>query len=187
MNTASWLDLLNSDWHDYRGSGKREDRLDDPGWLERYLGRWVSDPEGEIDSETARRALRSLRKAMRTIVNLLVRRRKVRAEDWARLNAFLERVPYIRRIEAGSGKLALTEMPVGGPLDAALASIARSFAATLAEADISRLKICQNRDCLWVFLDSSKNKSRRWCETTCGNLMKVRRFRQRRKRASIAA
>lgn len=187
MDSASWLDLLNSDWHDYRGSGKREDRLEGPRWLEGYLGRWVSDPDGGIDRETARRALRDLRRAMRTIVDLLVRRRKVRAEDWACLNAFLERVPYIRRIEARSGKLGLTEIPVGDPLDAALASIALSFAATLAVADVSRLKICQNRDCLWVFLDGSKNKSRRWCETTCGNLMKVRRFRQRRKRASTSA
>jgi len=79
------------------------------------------------------------------------------------------------------------EVPVGGPLEIALASIARSFAAKLAEADISRLKICQNKDCLWVFLDGSRNKSRRWCETTCGNLMKVRRFRQRRKRARKSA
>jgi predicted RNA-binding Zn ribbon-like protein len=186
MDAAPWLELLNSDWHDYRGSGRREDRLDDPRWLEGYLGRWVPKPD-RLDRGTARRALRGLRDAMRAIVDLLVRQRKVRAEDRARLNAFLERVSYVRRIEAAGGKLALAEVPAGGPLEVALASIARSFAATLAEADISRLKICRNKDCLWVFLDGSRNKSRRWCETTCGNLMKVRRFRRRRKRARKSA
>ena len=186
MVAAPWLELLNSDWHDYRGSGRREDRLDDPRWLEGYLGRWVSKPD-RLDRGTARHALRDLREAMRAIVDPLVCQRKARADDLARLNALFETVPYVRRVEAAGGKLALVEVPVGGPLEIALASIARSFAATLAEADISRLKICQNKDCLWVFLDGSRNKSRRWCETTCGNLMKVRRFRQRRKRARESA
>lgn len=43
-----------------------------------------------------------------------------------------------------------------------------------------RLKLCENDQCRWVFLDRSKNRSRQWCESaTCGNRQRVRRFRDR--------
>lgn len=48
----------------------------------------------------------------------------------------------------------------------------------------SQLKLCHNPDCRWVFVDRSKNHSRRWCEMgTCGNRAKVRRYRRRQARA----
>ena len=44
----------------------------------------------------------------------------------------------------------------------------------------SRLKACAADDCGWVFLDHSRNRSRRWCDMSdCGNRAKVRRFRSR--------
>ena len=43
-----------------------------------------------------------------------------------------------------------------------------------------RLKLCENEQCRWLFIDRSKNRSRQWCESeTCGNRQRVRRFRQR--------
>jgi hypothetical protein len=43
-----------------------------------------------------------------------------------------------------------------------------------------RLKVCDNDQCRWLFLDHSKNRSRQWCESaTCGNRQRVRRFRRR--------
>jgi len=40
------------------------------------------------------------------------------------------------------------------------------------------LKICGSSTCGWMFLDQSKNKSRRWCEMkTCGNRTKQKSFR----------
>jgi predicted RNA-binding Zn ribbon-like protein len=48
-----------------------------------------------------------------------------------------------------------------------------------------RLKRCANRDCGWIFVDASKNRSRQWCETrTCGNRANVRRFRARLRRGA---
>jgi predicted RNA-binding Zn ribbon-like protein len=47
---------------------------------------------------------------------------------------------------------------------------------------VSRVKICAGDDCGWLFLDTSKNKSRQWCDMKdCGNVAKVRRFRERQK------
>lgn len=45
---------------------------------------------------------------------------------------------------------------------------------------LDRLKACQNHGCRWLFLDRSRNQSRRWCDmSACGNRVKVRRYRRR--------
>lgn len=41
-----------------------------------------------------------------------------------------------------------------------------------------RLRLCGNEHCRLVFLDLSRNQSRRWCDTAgCGNRERVRRYR----------
>lgn len=45
---------------------------------------------------------------------------------------------------------------------------------------LDRLKQCPGEECGWLFLDTSRNGSRQWCDMRdCGNVAKVRRFRQR--------
>lgn len=52
--------------------------------------------------------------------------------------------------------------------------------ALLTSATMSRLRSCQTDTCRWLFLDTSKNHSRRWCDMkVCGNRMKARRFQAR--------
>jgi predicted RNA-binding Zn ribbon-like protein len=66
-----------------------------------------------------------------------------------------------------------------------MAEIAASFARTLADGEKSRLRICDNPDCLWVYYDDTRNRSKRYCDDKmCGNLLKVRRFRARQKGSS---
>jgi predicted RNA-binding Zn ribbon-like protein len=44
------------------------------------------------------------------------------------------------------------------------------------------VKICPGENCGWLFLDATKNKSRQWCDMKdCGNLAKVRRYREKQK------
>jgi len=45
-----------------------------------------------------------------------------------------------------------------------------------------RVKRCDNALCEWVFLDRSPGRTRRWCEMKgCGNRLKVRAYRARRR------
>lgn len=47
---------------------------------------------------------------------------------------------------------------------------------------LDRIHQCPGENCGWLFLDTSKNKSRQWCDMKdCGNLSKVRRFREKQK------
>jgi hypothetical protein len=49
------------------------------------------------------------------------------------------------------------------------------------------LRMCGNPHCRLVFLDLSKNHSRRWCDTTgCGNRSRVARYRRRRSGSDAA-
>lgn len=46
--------------------------------------------------------------------------------------------------------------------------------------DRHRVKECAADTCSWLFLDQSRNRSRRWCDMkVCGNRAKARRFSQR--------
>jgi predicted RNA-binding Zn ribbon-like protein len=46
---------------------------------------------------------------------------------------------------------------------------------------LSMMRACDNSECQWLFLDTSKNHSKRWCDMkVCGNRMKARRFKAQR-------
>ena len=63
------------------------------------------------------------------------------------------------------------------PIEAILGPISLSAMTTLLQADLTRIKQCQGEKCGWLFVDATKNKSRRWCEMeVCGNRAKQRRF-----------
>ena|ERR1700686_5215214 len=60
--------------------------------------------------------------------------------------------------------------------------IAEDAIALLESAELTRVKRCPGSgDCGWLFLDTSKNATRRWCSMEgCGNRAKMRRFLNRR-------
>jgi predicted RNA-binding Zn ribbon-like protein len=68
-------------------------------------------------------------------------------------------------------------------LDRTLWAVAESAAQLLGSNDTGRLRQCGGVDCGWLFEDLSRNRSRQWCDMQmCGNLAKVRRFRERQTR-----
>ena len=49
----------------------------------------------------------------------------------------------------------------------------------------SRLKVCAADDCRWIFYDRTKPGRGRWCEPElCGNRVKTRAYRERRRQAA---
>ena len=65
-------------------------------------------------------------------------------------------------------------------LERPLWSVALAASTLLTSPDVSRVKECASDNCNWLFLDVSKNRSRRWCDMKdCGNRAKARRHRAR--------
>lgn len=63
--------------------------------------------------------------------------------------------------------------------------ISHSAADLLASGRLDRVRRCGSDTCEWLFLDGSRNRSRRWCDmSTCGNREKARKhYRKARDRA----
>lgn len=61
-------------------------------------------------------------------------------------------------------------------LERMLWPVARSAGELLTSASLTLLRQCPGEGCAWLFLDTSRNKSRRWCAMeVCGNRSKARR------------
>lgn len=66
------------------------------------------------------------------------------------------------------------------PLDRVVFEIVRAASVLLTSDDLRRVRQCAGEACSWLFVDSSRNGMRRWCDMKmCGNRAKVRRFRRR--------
>ena len=64
-------------------------------------------------------------------------------------------------------------------LSSVLHPIAAAAAELLTSDQLSRIKRCAR--CPWLFLDNSKNHSRRWCDMNdCGRAQKIERYLARR-------
>ncbi len=64
----------------------------------------------------------------------------------------------------------------------ALATLAGIVATAVADGSWLRLKACRRDVCGWLFYDSSRNRSARWCDmAVCGNRTKTRAYRARRR------
>jgi predicted RNA-binding Zn ribbon-like protein len=67
-------------------------------------------------------------------------------------------------------------------LDVMLSPIVWSAAQLLnTQEKLERVRHCPAEECGWLFIDTSRNRSRRWCDMKeCGNRAKVNRFYQKK-------
>lgn len=97
-------------------------------------------------------------------------------------------------LSLGLNRLRITPQPDGNgfgwkwamddpDLECPLGPLAHSAANLLIEHDCChKVRQCRGGNCGWLFIDSSKNHSRCWCDMRdCGNLAKVRRHRQKQR------
>lgn len=69
-------------------------------------------------------------------------------------------------------------------LDAVTARVALAAADLLAGGHLRRVRECAGRNCGWLFLDKTRNGTRRWCTAEeCGSLARVTRFRAKHRAA----
>jgi predicted RNA-binding Zn ribbon-like protein len=172
------IDFVNSRFTDHLGGGAVIDRLDAPVWRTWFLERWKLSA---IRSQPDLRVLKEARETLRRVLEAWAAGRSRSAADLKRLDAWLAAAPMRRRFGGGM-------LPVTRDWAWALAEIVASAEQLLATSDPRRLKSCANPGCTWMFLDESRNQSRRWCDpATCGNLITVREFRRRQLAASASA
>lgn len=143
--------------------------------------RWLS--AAGIPSKVSKRDLAEA-KALRGSLRRMFLRRKI---DVRPINAALARANGSLRLELRAGQPVLTmESPVRRP---PAFQIARATAEFVATADLSRIRQCEGRDCVLLFYDTTKSRTRRWCSMAgCGNRAKAAaHYRRARTTAPSAA
>lgn len=124
---------------------------------------------------------RSLREAIYRLFVAVGRRWPPGSDDLGLLNRELARARTRERLVPEARRFGVTWASDAHALDRMLWPVARSAAELLQSHELARVRRCDGGDCHWLFLDTSRSRTRRWCDMAdCGNAAKVRRFRRRR-------
>lgn len=131
-----------------------------------------------------KRAL-ELREAIYRICIAVLERKSPNAKDLKILN---NEIRDARNHEFIDSSFHLGMDSTNQDLDRMLWPVALSAGQLLTTDDLRRLQQCESEFCGWLFVDTSKNHRRHWCDMRdCGNREKVRRFRSKspRRRSSL--
>jgi predicted RNA-binding Zn ribbon-like protein len=98
------------------------------------------------------------------------------------LNALLMRAGAVPQIVAhdGRGPHLHVSRPSAPLADRIAAHLAMGLAELVVTGQSGRMRSCASPTCRDVFLDLSRNRSRRYCENTCGNRLHVAAYRARK-------
>jgi predicted RNA-binding Zn ribbon-like protein len=154
----------------------RPELLQDIPRLRNLIERWQPAPP-EDPSPTQLTRLELLRRTCRELGDVAASGRLPTDDDLAPLNRFLTEVPVTQRLLSGDGRILVEATAVARGWDEVIRDLAGWFAILLVRYEPARLKICGNPDCRRLYFDASKNRAGRWCDETCGNRMRVRRYR----------
>ena len=125
----------------------------------------------------------SLREHVRAITEALIRAQPLPEDDLDALKrALAETGGRFVLADDRDGRPDVAFQATGDDASVVMFQIALSLANFLAVGERHRLKLCANPCCGFAFLDTSTNRTRRWCDMRyCGNRRKVRAFRRRHK------
>jgi len=125
------------------------------------------------------RALR-LRQSLRAIFTALAGERRIRSSVLEVLNEELAGAMARSQVVPTDDGFTWLWAQGGKALDCMLWPVARSAADLLTDGPLALIRVCEGRGCGWIFLDTSRNRTRRWCDMrTCGNRAKARRHQER--------
>jgi predicted RNA-binding Zn ribbon-like protein len=130
--------------------------------------------------------LRSVRQRLRNVFNA------VEAGDAPRavsvLNQLLEQYPIRPQISGHDGTEWHLHLAEGAPSTAVAysAKACVGLAVQATEVGMDRLGVCQASPCRDVFIDTSTNRSRRYCSERCATRANVAAYRARRREAALA-
>ncbi|MCC7140783.1 MAG: CGNR zinc finger domain-containing protein [Candidatus Eisenbacteria bacterium] len=118
----------------------------------------------------------ALREALGAILAAIVEEATPPAVDLATLDQARRAAGRAAALRAFAGEVRVAWSVERSGLDLITHVVADAAVRLLESLPSHRLRRCDGRDCGWLFLDTSKNGRRRWCDmATCGNSAKARR------------
>ena len=181
------LDLVNTlDWR-FRESGP-EEFLQDFGDVVRFAEQTGLMDASEIrkllrgvpesNAEKVVKGVRELREAAAEVLYAAVDGKQPSAAAVKRLELCFADAEEQRELRWDGEKLTWMLRQASSLPELPLWLLSLSTAAFMTSERMRLLRECGNPECRWLFVDSSKNHTRRWCDMKiCGNRMKARRFK----------
>ncbi|MEM7223693.1 MAG: ABATE domain-containing protein [Pseudomonadota bacterium] len=131
------------------------------------------------DPDAAQTVLKEAVDLRETLARLLRSPDLPEESDLARVNRLLAQAPARGVLSAADGGFAWAGG--GESLWRPLWPVLWSAADLLTSERLGQVRACSDPRCGWLFLDTSRNRSRRWCAMAdCGNRAKARRHYARR-------
>lgn len=152
----------------YRDTPRAHDWLDPAG----NLGRWVRAAELDVDVCEGTQALVDLREALARVFLDIVDDRDPAGSAFDHIASVSQRARSRQRLgwstELGGARWTLPRPCLSDAL--------ALDAAELMTDDATRGRLGACGECRWVYLDTTRNRSRRWCDPAdCGNRARQRR------------
>lgn len=132
-----------------------------------------ADRRREEARAALRRALRS-REELYGALRPLAEDGRPDPEELTALDVLLLEAARRRTLRVGPDGVAWSWSREPGELAWFLWPIVHSAERTLMGDDLSRLRRCG--ECDWLFVDETRNRSRRWCKKLCGDRVRARRY-----------
>lgn len=128
----------------------------------------------------------ALRELLYRVFSAVTHGKQVPAGDLAAFNTILADETVPAQLIQTEGGLTSRWLDRKSELGWPLAPVARSATALLTSKALSRLKECPGspgRACGWLFVDTTKNRSRQWCVgELCGNRTRAQRYYERERK-----
>jgi predicted RNA-binding Zn ribbon-like protein len=161
-------------------------------WVQR-TGMVAPEPASHLVREATRRMVEAaatldcaiaLRETIYRIFSAVAGKRTPEATDLDLLNVVLREALAALQVTPAAEGFVWAWGDERQGLSLVLWPIAQSAAELLTSVDLQAVRECAAPDCGWLFLDTSRNHSRRWCDMkACGNRAKARRHYERNKQA----
>lgn len=175
------LDFINSLRHDYLDGQGAEDRFAQEAWRQAFLASYKFDVSESLNPNTLKK-MQDFRAWLRQALEHVVTRGELAAKDVEIANSYLAKVQVSRKAKADeNGNFEVVCTPLTKDWEWFQSEVIQSFFVMLSSVDKTQIKICSNPNCRWIYYDDTKNHSQNWCDSTCANLMRVRRSRARQK------
>lgn len=133
-----------------------------------------------LEAEVALHYAVAVRETIYRVLAAVAQGRDPEAADMGAYNHILSRAMTHLRLTPTAAGIGWAWSVEADDLEQMLWPVVWSAAELMASHDVNHLRLCASDSCDWLFLDTSKNHSRRWCRMkNCGNRAKARSHYQR--------
>ena len=143
-----------------------------------------------VREKDAQRVLASavgLREALAAVLYAWMDGGKPPAAQVETLERHFQAAALHRRLRLGESQLVWSWSGLEQEAEIPLWKLAEAASDLLGSSEAEQVRECGDPTCRWLFLDLSKNHTRRWCDMkTCGNRMKARRHHARQQESGAS-